>query len=303
MCDSTIIMGAAVGYTADALRPFVASCHSAMPTARIVLFSDKADAINAPGVELVKILDSDYRHFLRSFPRGGRFLSRCSHAFGSVLSPDKGPSSPLFTAAFGIAIARFFWYRDWLKQQTLNGNENILLADTRDVVFQKDVFSGRTENRLFCGVEPVKIRNCGINKGWLETAYRHELPQSLLDQNVLCSGVVGGPLVLMRQYIDQMCCELGRIGTRILRASGYDQAVHNFLLRTTDIGTHFEYDTWDSDRLCTMHFVSTTQLQRDAQGNLCDTRGQIISILHQYDRRQELVEWAEQRWGGHIVAP
>ncbi len=298
----TIVLGAALGYTQDAVQPFLSSCNEAMPNAQIVLFGDSAARFRGPNLTIVKAADSAIRRLVRKLPRGGLLACRVLYRAGRLFNTPHS-HSPLMTSSFGIAVARFFWYLDWLNKVQLTAHDNVLLSDTRDVVFQRDPFEHMGSRRLFCGLEAPLMKDCEINSRWLKTGYPYQDLSTLLNQRVLCSGLIGGPGDLILQYLTSLCAELARVGLNILRASGYDQAVHNYLLRTTELGKLFDFDPWDSARLCTMHFVSESQLARTADGRIVNKKGDLICILHQYDRRPELVKWAEARWGGNVAMP
>jgi hypothetical protein len=302
MTGKTIILGAAIGYRQDAMQPFLSSCNQAMPNARIVLFGDSSNQFQGPNLTIVKTSDSPIRRLIRKLPRGGLLACRALNRMGTLLTTAKSHSA-LLTSSFGISVARFFWYLDWLNKAELTVHDNVLLTDTRDVVFQKNPFEHTGGRRLFCGLEAPLMKDCEINSGWLRTGYRSQDLSTVLNQRVLCAGLIGGPGDQILRYLRALCAELARIGLNILRTSGYDQAVHNYLLRTTELGELFEFDPWDSARLCTMHFVSESQLTRTADGRILNKKGDLICILHQYDRRPELVKWAEARWGGNVAMP
>lgn len=291
-----VVLGAACGYSVEALQPFFCSVSRAMPESLLVLFTAPGGVGKLSGVEMVNPADTWVRYWLRQLPRGTRLASAaCLHA-GERLRRFSRLGPILQQAAWGVAVARYFWYRDWLAANPGDRYQPILLTDTRDVVFQRDPFLSLPNDRLFCGVEPICMAECMINSVWYREAYCRELLERIAEEPVLCSGVIGGPRYLVARYLEAICLEIQRIGFRILWSSGYDQAVHNHLLRNTPLGQAFQYEPWDSDRLTTMHYATPSHFKLSVDGDLLGPTGKVIGIVHQYDRHEHLAAWASRRW-------
>lgn len=293
---SAIVLGAACGYSSQQLLPFVRSVRVALPDAAMVLFIDPAKCPELSNVEIVGCADCKLRNRIRTFNRGRRLASELCLGLGRFLKFLTGLDTVFHRAAFGVAIARYFWYRDWLVENPGSPNQHVLLADTRDVLLQRNPFTELPEGKLFCGVEPVPLGQCSGNSLWYRRAYGRDALSRIADFEVLCSGVSGGPRVLVQKYLDRMCCEILRVGRRILWAAGYDQALHNHLLRITDLGADFVFEPWDSDRLTTLHYASDIGFSPNSAGELCGPQGRVVAIVHQYDRHKRLQQWADSRW-------
>jgi hypothetical protein len=216
---------------------------------------------------------------------------------GKGLSQLTGQDTILTRAAFGVAVARYFWYLTWLKRHPGDENQPILLSDTRDVVLQGDPFQGLPSEKLFCGEEPVLLANCSGNALWYRCAYGSDALLRAGSNNVLCSGVIGGSRSRIMEYLECMCEEILRVGRRIVWAAGYDQALHNHLIRQGGIGHLFTVEPWNSNRLATLHYATDTAFTLREDGVLLGPSGNAVSIVHQYDRHERLQSWVNQRWG------
>jgi hypothetical protein len=296
---SSVILGAACGYSVEQLNPFLTSLSSAAPKSQLVLFTNKKIDKSLYFGKTLSTGDMYFRNLLRKLPRGTRLASGLLLSVGRYTKSLLPFGEILCQAAFGVAIARYFWYRKWLEDNPGPPDQPILLTDTRDVVFQQDPFQKMRHNKMFCGAEPILLGKCGANSRWYETAYGKEALKSIEDKPVLCSGVIGGPRELVSKYLGIMCREICDIGHQILWSSGFDQALHNHLLRNTDIGNYFILEPWDGDRLTTMHYAMLSDFHLNEKDELTTKQGSIVSVVHQYDRHEALKHWVNRRWQAH----
>jgi hypothetical protein len=287
-----VVLGAAYGYTQEHLWPFVASLRQSMPEARVVLFSEKSVFSDVVNPVCAEPADLWLRRCIRCLPKGQRAASSLSFAIGRALGRVMGGDwcrSSFVTAAFGVALARYFWYLNWLKSGQASGYTHVVLSDTRDVIFQSNPFSNDfgTE-RMFCGEEPAKISGCPINSRWYRDAFGEIQFERIADQRILCSGVTGGPVDEIVAYLEQMCQRFMEVGNRILWNNGFDQAVHNELLRFGSLSEKVRIERSDGARLATMHHMSPDAVVVGADQRLRNAEGAIIAIVHQYDRHSTL---------------
>ncbi|TWW09012.1 hypothetical protein E3A20_18590 [Planctomyces bekefii] len=297
-----VVLGAACGYSSQQLLPFVRSVQQAIPGAATVLFVDPLTVPDLSGVHVVSRRDCALRNRVRRLSRGRRLASQLLLTAGCGLQLVSGRTNVLLEAAFGVAVARYFWYRDFLRRHPGPGDQHIMLSDTRNVLLQGDPFTGLPKGRMFCGVEPVAMGSCSANSLWYGRAYGQAALSRIAMSEVLCSGVSGGPRELMKKYLDCMCREILRVGPKILWAAGYDQAVHNYLLRNTDLGQDFVFESWDSDRLTTLHYASDCGFVVNSSGRLCGPSGSPVAIVHQFDRHDRLQKWANSFGAGLLTS-
>ena len=133
------------------------------------------------------------------------------------------------------------------------------------------------------------MSGCPFNKTWYHKVYGEQGLKEIENFPILCSGVTGGPSQAVFSYLEAMCSEILRVGSRMVHLNGYDQAVHNHLLRQGPLTEHITLCGEDSSDLVTMHYACLNELQILEDG-LMRKNGSVISIVHQYDRHSSLEE-------------
>lgn len=183
------VVGAAVGYSADEMRPFLKSLRETGYDGQIVMFANKgaADECGNWGVDLRKPPQ------FRGKPHGARFL----------------------------------WIEEAVRNLSCSG---VLLADTRDVLFQKNPrdlsstgFHAYEEDRS------MTIGSCPYNSDWILTGYGEQVLNQLRHVPISCVGTSCGDIDSVRHYLSLLRAELERIQPRTSKPQ--DQAAHNFLIR------------------------------------------------------------------------
>jgi hypothetical protein len=191
---------------------------------------------------------------------------------------------------------RYFVYQQSMKG--LNASvENVLLADTRDVLFQRDPFEIPLDGKLGCFLEEeqIPIRACVANSGWLAAAYGKEIMEELGDFPIACSGTTLGPIDQIRTYVDAMTAGLRAIDARVPHIMhvipGIDQGVHNYLLRTGALPEARCFRNEDGPIL-TLNYVAQDSIRFNDDGFVLNASGEVAHVLHQYDRHPEIVRRA-----------
>ncbi|HQZ64180.1 MAG TPA: hypothetical protein PLY87_03855 [Planctomycetaceae bacterium] len=296
MQNKTAILGTAYGYPIEQLEPFLRSCHDSIPTADVFLFTDRVgghdvDAARryCPNCQLMRPRDIGMRRHFKKLKRGHRLLSLILLALGRRFTRSDSYSQ-LITGAFGVAIARYLWYFDWIRKSHAAKYERILLCDTRDVILQSDPFRAPFSGRLFCGQEPIALQACPVNSPWFRICYGDAGLKQIAGYPVLCSGVTGGAAEAIEEYLAAMCLEIMRLGGKVVRGNGLDQAIHNHLLRFSDLATQVDFCDRHSSRLVTMHYMRAEEIDVWSDQSLRTKQGELISIVHQYDRHPGLCD-------------
>lgn len=195
---------------------------------------------------------------------------------------------------------RYIAYKNFL--MLLRGNDigRILLCDSRDVLFQGDVFDfdfnslkrypEQPDIDLYFTLECGYIGECDINKKWLQ-AYQKEVPcifNQLLFQRISCSGATIGNHWGMMNYVGLMT-KLILDSPKAQEGKEFrDQALHNHLIyniHKAGIKTGF-LDHKDG----LVHHVAwgyprgTTKIVGD---QVVNHLGKPAKIIHLYDRNYE----------------
>lgn len=197
-------------------------------------------------------------------------------------------------------MARYFWYSDYIRNLE-RAPGKILLTDTRDVVFQSDPFSHETGDDLVCGLEPINMGACVVNREWYSHCYGNRNLEAMASFPVICSGVTMGSRKTILCYLEEMCAEILRRGRKIVRANGYDQSIHNHLLRHGLLEDHVRFSTAKDALIATLHHVDVeNEIELGSDDLLRNKEGDLISIIHQYDRHPELEKAVMHRFGSRL---
>ena len=298
------VLGTACGYSVKQLVPFLASVRQAVPDADVFLFVGQKSLKQAaalqkicPNCWLVVPSDSGLRECLRRIPRGRKVLCQTLLWVAKSLSPAVGPSR-MMTAALGVAVARYVWYLEWINSSIGSQYSNVLIADTRDVLFQSDPSVKCPGDKLFCGLEPVLIKDCPANSAWIRQCYGQAELERFGDKPVLCSGFSGGSRDAVINYLEAMAAEILACGHKIALNGGYDQGIHNKIIHQGCLSGKVTFCHWKEDVIATMHYVRSNHLMADSERNLRTGDGRIVSIVHQYDRHPSLRAFVEQKYKG-----
>jgi hypothetical protein len=175
---------------------------------------------------------------------------------------------------------RFLLFRQFLECNK-DLYRHVMLTDTRDVLFQRNPFDFDIDGRLCVFLEdPSKrIGTCPFNAGWILKKYGRSELSGLYNREISCSGVTIGEISGILRYLaalrDHLLPPVAFIGD--------DQGGHNYLVHHNLIGPLRIMRNMDGPVL-TMGYVPPDHILWDALGYVVDRGGNIINILHQYDR-------------------
>ncbi len=283
-------MGLATGYHYGDVRPFVASLRESGYTGHCVLFVSPTT----------------------------RDMDRIqSHDVTCVLV-----NRDAYTAAHGTEIPwnalRFFIYSDYLAMDR-TPYTHILHADVRDIIFQRSPFaafkaSPSTASSVYVDTprhaplipsplmpsgltitledQRMTIGTCPYMTQWSCGHLGHDAWQAMAHHPISCSGTVIADRQSMLRYLDTMKAAL-LPHSPAKGMAGYDQAVHNHLLRN---GALAPFRTIDNDGpILTLGYYDGTP-HMDANGTIFNDNGGIPNIVHQYDRIPELFKAIRARY-------
>ncbi len=236
------VIGAAVGYNAEQLRPFLSSLYGTGYSGAVILYANGEGAQEARrwGVEV------------RDCPR---FKGK-PHA------------------------ARFLWIQEALEDLPCEG---VLLADTRDVIFQKDPkdlpsvgFHTFEEDRS------MTLDSCPYNSDWIRIGYGEKELARLAGMPISCVGVSCGDRETVLAYLRALREEIERIQPHTRKPQ--DQAAHNHLVHGT-----FSVRLWNNEEgeVYTVGYLPRGSV-KILEDKIVNQAGQIPAVIHQWDRHKNL---------------
>ncbi|MFT3733036.1 MAG: hypothetical protein QM780_16740 [Hyphomicrobium sp.] len=258
-----LILGIARNYSISDLRPFVRSARK-FHDCRIVLVIN-----NDP--ELSKELDRE----------------GIDCVVEDVVSSVGRPHMNFARVADYIAVL-----------QALSGQvERVFLADTRDVVFQADIFQALPDVPMvfFEEGKGFSLETAGWNGNAIRRTFGIPVYEQIKHHEVICSGTVMGQHGVTLMY----CWEKLLLGQMVRRRhhmrSGVDQATTNVLARVNLVPSSvvMPYD----GAVATLSGRNTNFLSVK-DGHMVTATGAIPAAIHQYDRNPSVRDFVYATYNG-----
>ena len=195
-----------------------------------------------------------------------------------------------------IINIRWKIYYDFLKDNQDKYNM-VLTADVRDVFFQRDLFSLCDNNKPFLGIA-IEDGNLDetLNKKWIIDAYGQQVHDAIKDNRIICVGTVWGTADEFMEYSRVMADILNSEWAN--RPNIIEQGIGNYIIY---------YDKMFSDVLApstnqegyvmTIGLTKRTDIKQDSEGNILNGKGEIAAVVHQYDRKPDIVEQVYAKHG------
>ena len=259
MYKKNLVIGAIVGHTLDQIKPFVNSLRRTAFDGDLVFF--------------VSRLSPDTTDYLK---RNGCILLDYPY----TATKDK----------ISVHSFRFLLFYNFLDCKKAYYN-NVMLTDTRDVLFQRDPFAFDLDDRLCVFFEdPSKtIGTCPFNASWILKKYGRSELSLLYDREISCSGVTIGGISQILSYLSALRPHL----LPPVAFIGDDQGGHNYLVHHNLVGPLRVMRNMDGPVL-TVGYMSPGRIRWDCDGHIVDKSGRIVNILHQYDRHPDILGKVDQ---------
>lgn len=197
----------------------------------------------------------------------------------------------------GVMAIRFFIARAFLAEKK-DEYSAVLLIDSRDVIFQDNPLNG-FEGGLLVGEENCVIAEQHFNRDWLQAIYG-ESPKTLeelFQKRVICAGVTMGTTAQVLAYLDRMCEEFIKQLPRLTYRELFDQAVHNKILYVEDHKLDVRLTNNTKGIVANLATSDLSEFGEDWSSGVRTKNGDVVSILHQYDRHPALTEALITRLG------
>jgi hypothetical protein len=286
------IISAATGYSETDLQPFLCSVDRFCPDSKVFLIVYQRHLARLeklrrrfPFVEPVyvpykfKLGGSVYRWLARHFI-GGNYAT-CGSFWQS-----------LGRYSLDIMLDRFFLALE-IVQTHRNALTHVLLADSRDVIFQRNPFE-QIGPRLVSGLEEKIIGDCPRNSDWIIQVYGTDVHSRLSKRTVVCAGITLGSVEEVEKYLMAMRGEIWRCLPKVAGIEQYDQAIHNYLIYNGRV--NLELTDNRAGMIATLHYESSSNIQIDPATGVAKVQGKAPAIIHQYDRHDNLLRFVQERF-------
>ncbi|MCA9186696.1 MAG: hypothetical protein R3E01_08700 [Pirellulaceae bacterium] len=287
------ILGFAEGYGIEQLEMFVTSLRRTSFAGKAALFVDH----NLPkdvGRYLqdhdIQAVRAPWKRTIYRYVRKANALQR--QIRGTYYSPTQFAQDYLHQDS---TMARYAFYKQWL---TAHGRhcENVLFTDVRDVVFQCDPFAQPVEDEICLFAEPgPTIVNSGATAKWLRRSYGAAVVEQLADRPVICAGVMCGTRDGMLRLVNKLTAVMAKAPSFWSLRFGLDQAALNLWVHTHDVPGLTVFPHLEG-RIAHLAWADSSTLKLNDDGQVVGEFGQVVPLLHQYDRHPRLNEQVQQRY-------
>lgn len=275
------VIAAAYNVGPDYVDIFLRTFRAVNQTARIILLVNDDQKL-APAVERYNVELDVNRWVSRIMPmirlERKKQTVRISELIGRTnrIVPRfaKLMPEPMVEQCVAIVLARHFHTLRVLRKHTFN---QILLSDTRDVLFQADPFAGDAPLEL--AQEDLIFGNCAFNDKWMRGALGEDILDHLRGKPVYCIGTVLGHQQPITDLLQQMCDKVR--DCRSWRPFGVEQALFNYLIHTKMTPDQYVVSTNRAGRLATL---GPSPKLTVTDGYFRDRNGGPFAIVHQFDR-------------------
>jgi FkbM family methyltransferase len=268
---NNLILGTVMNYEYDVLAPFINTLKKTGYAGDIVFFcadlSEKTEKkLRGTGVMLIPFTDT--------FP---------------YLPEPFAQHMPLWAKGRAIQVycLRYLLAQAYLTERT-EQYQNVMLTDTRDVIFQKDPFDFNIDARLCCFEEKegTTIGDSPINAEWIESAFGPEEREKLSHRPIICSGITIGSVSAVLSYLGTFVRTLSEKHIP-MDLRGIDQGVHNYLVHEQLLPDAVLFKN-SGGPVLTLGLEDSIAL--DAKGNIQNASGIVPNIVHQYDRHWHIAK-------------
>lgn len=201
---------------------------------------------------------------------------------GIILAPFKVVNHPV--------VDRWKNFLDYLEAHG-DEYEQVLCTDTRDVIFQDDIFKSFKGYLKYLGYttedDDIRGSKTGVNLNyrWLAEYFNKQEADKLADKQIICVGTVIGTVDEMKIFLRMMIKYIPRPG------HGADQVTQQYFTYNDllPIDNLIEIDTY-SGEIFTSYLFHETHPVETRGDKILRGDGGIPAVVHQYDRQKSLVQ-------------
>ncbi|WP_394993606.1 hypothetical protein [Emticicia sp.] len=298
-----VIIGTAYNYSKESMLPFLNSLEKTGFKGDLIFFiNNSTEVIYDKYSFKLKLInfEKQNRWYIRFFkyleyytPLFIKDLIKFCITTLTLRRLKKGRSLPNWVFSkyyldYYVATSRFMLYYSYLKQ---NEYDNVFLTDTRDVIFQEDIFKKIEANKVYAFEEngEIILEKENWNKQWIIAGYGNDVFEEIKQNNIYCSGTILGDY-------ESICHFLNDYTSHIIRdkipnkMEGFDQGIFNYFISYKKL----PYFT----KLPNGNRVFTVGMQKMEDIKIVDNKiyyeGHLDlfpSVIHQYDRHVTLREF------------
>lgn len=301
-----LVIGLVKNYNFEQIRPFVASLRATGYADDVcLLYSDidheSVQALRQYNVRLVpfqmgrinllfkrvhycRLLSKIFNSPLNRLYSMSQVYARAIRWWASRQKDPVAAKCRLAAKTFNVYCVRYPLYYLYLAERR-GEYQNVMMADVRDVLFQRDPFDFEwpAELNLFLEDSRQPMKDCPFNSNWLRTGFGDDVLQAFGDKVASCSGITIGSYAAVMQYLELMIDHMINLNSH---PAGIDQGVHNYLLYEGKLNGAHVFPN-GAGPVLTMGKTVDLPTPLNDEGRVLNTDGTVVNVLHQYDRHIE----------------
>lgn len=284
-----LILGFGTNQTHESLEVFLRSARAvwARDQADIAVLTNSIKGLEALLDETDAIAVSTTNNYRPSTSKYAKLWNRVYlHTLRLIAGGPKTRTPELYEAYLSMLetwhhpqLARWFAYRRVL--ELMHQYSHVVLADTRDVVFQADVFDRIDPDRVNLCEDGESFTPESWNGRWYIQAYGRAAFDQIASRQPICIGTVIAEMSALRRvnqrFTDRIAASpFGKI----------EQAIFNDMVLKGEFG--------DDITICKNYAPVGTlaggddlvaaSIEVKPDGVICDSNGEVLPIVHMYDR-------------------
>lgn len=299
----------AYNYTVSMLTPFLTSLGRVGYKGDLVLFvNNSTEEIKETYPFSIKQINFELNHgsYLTFFRRLKKYLpfrlyqlfeTFCERLATRIIKQGKTLPTWLlcqFYLEYYPATFRFCLYRNYLIK---NHYQKVFMTDTRDVIFQKDIFGTLNHHGVMAFEETntISLGENVWNSNWILEGYGKEVLEAIKNEVIYCSGTILGDYKSICQFINDYSLHLfeKKLPKTVL---GFDQGIFNYFVSYL---RHPYFIKSPNNELIFTVGTERSENVKIINNHITEANKQelIPFVVHQYDRHGFLKEFVEGFYG------
>ena len=195
-------------------------------------------------------------------------------------------------------LVKYKWklYADFLKENKEKYNL-VFTPDIRDVIFQKDIFKYFENKKPFIGftLEDINLRN-PVNKHWVKQFCKdNDEYNEIADKQVISGGTIISSVDNFIEFADILWQTLEQF------SNFFDQGAINYLIYYKKILNKSVIFMDNNGPIMTICVTKSNKITLDSDNNVLNSKGQVAYIVHQYDRKPDIVRKFNKKYKDDIL--
>ncbi|HEY1543377.1 MAG TPA: hypothetical protein VGG01_13275 [Xanthobacteraceae bacterium] len=198
----------------------------------------------------------------------------------------------------GPAATHRYEFYARLARQNRDRYDEMMVTDTRDVLFQRNPFADLKSSACHYYLEHA-TRTIGeepTNLSWAKLFLPAEQAAAVSRHRVSCCGIVIGGMAAMDAYLARMAADLRAVPLRDRRRGGADTTLHQGLVFLDGGAPGVVME--NNIHVATMGIEPDSTYRIGDDGLVRTADGHVPAILHQYDRVPHISPVIAKRYGG-----